>query len=459
MSKPFRSKPENAVLDPHAFAPLDDDWEYTAIPVLDRSEVLSDGVTPICFQGTQADGFVALERLGLEPLTADDVEHLHALAQIGEAIELPAFVGTPIAETTLEARRISDEANRAAMLRLGWTPGRAVANFGKGWIAGAPPGRAWLMGWWVKDVGKYGNDIHGPGFIQPRPLPGSKGRHGANDQADDGTNLWGKRRRARTDRAPDTDPAPTGGEAWAKAVLAPITGFGAAVGAALDSLLKDEPMTPAPTASTPLEGIDVSGHQPVVDFKRVRAAGISFVYVKATEGVSFTDKKAASHGKGARDAGLELGAYHYLRVRRGAQDAAKQAGEFLRVYRAIGCTLIPAIDVETDGNEGRTHAEYLEAVRQARVVLEDALGMAPFIYTYPGFWAGAGALRAANDLAACPLWIASYTKRGPTIPPPWTAATMWQYAAGKGVLGTVDGVPGYVDRNRLFVGLDFIRAR
>ena len=112
MTVPFRSKPENAALDAHAFAPLDEIWEYTAIPVLDMSEHLDDG-TPICGQFTYADGMAALKRLGLEPLTAYDLETLHDLATRGECIELPAFTSTATAETSLAWRKVSDAANRA----------------------------------------------------------------------------------------------------------------------------------------------------------------------------------------------------------------------------------------------------------------------------------------------------------------------------------------------------------
>lgn len=190
----YRSKPENTALDPHAFAPLRDGWEYTAIPLLDLAAHLDDGTTPICAQHAYADAKVALARHGLVMLDADDLEHLHALAVAGKAVELPAFTGTPTAETDLANRRISDQANRAALVKAGWTPGTPVANFGKGWIDGAPDGRAWLMGWWVRELARYGGSRRGPGFIQPRPATGSRGAHGAHDHADDGTNTVGKRR-------------------------------------------------------------------------------------------------------------------------------------------------------------------------------------------------------------------------------------------------------------------------
>lgn len=239
----FRSKPENCVLDPDAFAPLQDGWEYTAIPVLDASEVLGDGKTPICFQPTMATGLAALKRLGLEPLTPDDIEFLHAEAVAGRCIELPAFTGTPIAETSLEHRRKSDEANRANARAMGWKPGMRLCNFGKGIVDG--PGRPadgmWLMGWRVDRLERYspakGQPGHrsGPGFIQPRPTPG-RAPHGLDAQADDGTNLWGKRR-VTVDPTGDTDPAP-GSTDWTGAVTgalrAALEPSAAAIRAAID---------------------------------------------------------------------------------------------------------------------------------------------------------------------------------------------------------------------------------
>lgn len=230
-----------------------------------------------------------------------------------------------------------------------------------------------------------------------------------------------------------------------------VTSYLDAIWQAARALLRE------PVAEEPAEGIDVSGHQSPIDWARVRAAGVSFAYVKATEGTGYRDKSATRHASGAFAAGLDVGAYHYLRVRQGAQDAAEQAHQFLAVHRALGCTLLPALDVETQGNEGRSYAEYLAAVRTFVDVVEAEIGRPPLLYTYPGFWAGSSQLTGAEDLVRCPLWIAHYTRRGPTIPRPWTKATMWQYAAGAGVIGRVDGVVGAVDRDRLYVPLEALR--
>lgn len=108
----------------------------------------------------------------------------------GPVIHIPAYTGTPIAETSLAMRVASDEANWEAMLAAGWKPGMRWRNFGK-WITeddtGPPDDGMWIMGWEVDDLALYSTTRKGPGFIQAYPTVG-KSLHGANVQADDGTN-------------------------------------------------------------------------------------------------------------------------------------------------------------------------------------------------------------------------------------------------------------------------------
>lgn len=50
-------------------------------------------------------------------------------------------------------------------------------------------------------------------------------------------------------------------------------------------------------------GIDVSAHQGPIDWTAVRADGIEFAYVKATEGGDFVDDRFGANWDGAADAG------------------------------------------------------------------------------------------------------------------------------------------------------------
>lgn len=57
-----------------------------------------------------------------------------------------------------------------------------------------------------------------------------------------------------------------------------------------------------------LRGIDVSAFQS----SDYRTDGLSFVFVKATEGRTYVNPKLAAQTKTAREAGLVVGFYHFL---------------------------------------------------------------------------------------------------------------------------------------------------
>lgn len=215
--------------------------------------------------------------------------------------------------------------------------------------------------------------------------------------------------------------------------------------------------TGTPLTTSVVEGIDVSSNQGTIDWERVASAGITFAYIRASDGIDWEDPKLISYAAGAKAVGIEIGAYHVLRPRRGPQDAERQAWQFLERMRRAECTLVPMLDVEdTKSTRGLPGTAWADAVRQWLNVLDNATGQLSLIYTYPGFWDGIPALH-APDLGAHPLWIAHYTPKQPAIPRPWRACRIWQYAAGAGVLGSVPGIFGHVDRDRLYGELDDIR--
>lgn len=71
-----------------------------------------------------------------------------------------------------------------------------------------------------------------------------------------------------------------------------------------------------------IHGIDVSAYQP----ETYSTAGLDFVIVKATEGLSYTNPRMAAQAKRARDAGLVVGYYHYPHM---ANDPVAEANYFL----------------------------------------------------------------------------------------------------------------------------------
>ena len=65
-----------------------------------------------------------------------------------------------------------------------------------------------------------------------------------------------------------------------------------------------------------IKGIDVSKYQKAgkVNFKELKKLGYEFVIIRAGYGMEMNQKDSAfeSHYKAAKEAGLHVGAYHYL---------------------------------------------------------------------------------------------------------------------------------------------------
>ncbi|MCD4524840.1 GH25 family lysozyme [Nocardioides sp. cx-173] len=147
------------------------------------------------------------------------------------------------------------------------------------------------------------------------------------------------------------------------------------------------PTTPPPTTATPESprrptlGVDVSHHKGVVDWPRVRADGISFAYLKASEGTGFIDPRFAESLPRALRAGLRAGGYHYFTL---CAPGAPQAAHFLSV---IGdrTTMPPAVDVELIGNcdPGPPREELLVELRSFIDTVEARTGKRMVVYLHP----------------------------------------------------------------------------
>lgn len=97
----------------------------------------------------------------------------------------------------------------------------------------------------------------------------------------------------------------------------------------------------------PIQGIDVSNHNGVIDFAKVAAHDITFVYVKSSEGSTFRDPSFVRNVKAARKAGLVVGAYHFFRKDKPGKEQAKN---FIEAVRDVPLDLPLVIDVEDWGN-------------------------------------------------------------------------------------------------------------
>ncbi len=188
-----------------------------------------------------------------------------------------------------------------------------------------------------------------------------------------------------------------------------------------------------PTRAGCALGLDCSAYQKHPDFARAkREAGVAFVFLKATEGATYTDPTFARNASAARAAGLLVGAYHFFRPEK---QGAAQATHFAAVAGPVA-ELRPVIDMESWRG-----VEPVLVVRRALDFVdacEKAFAAPVVMYSYPAFLADLRnkAVTLFDELAGrCGgLWIAHYTKAAqPLVPKPWTSWQCWQFDGDKGL--------------------------
>jgi GH25 family lysozyme M1 (1,4-beta-N-acetylmuramidase) len=202
-----------------------------------------------------------------------------------------------------------------------------------------------------------------------------------------------------------------------------------------------------------LDGVDISHHQSGrLDLRAARAAGVRWVYVKATEGATFKDRLHRKRVRQARAAGLPVGAYHFARPE--GRDAVTEARFFLANIDLRAGDMVPMLDLEDIGDLTLPQltewtGTWVRTVNQE--LRRRKLTGKPVIYTPFNLTKGFG----------CLLWVARYSDdfRAPVIPRPWVRAAIWQHSNGR--LGPVKGVPGLgrVDVNALHPDLPLSALR
>lgn len=130
-------------------------------------------------------------------------------------------------------------------------------------------------------------------------------------------------------------------------------------------------------------GIDVSNHQGSIDWDEVAGDNVSAVYMKATEGRSFVDKRFAENWAGANSAGIPRGAYHFFSV---CSPGAEQAANFLKVVPLDPAALPPAVDLEfADCGERMEPATMRRELTVFIDTVEEKIGKKVVLYAISSF--------------------------------------------------------------------------
>jgi GH25 family lysozyme M1 (1,4-beta-N-acetylmuramidase) len=198
------------------------------------------------------------------------------------------------------------------------------------------------------------------------------------------------------------------------------------------------------TSGTPLVqvlGIDVYSGQGTINWTQVKAAGYTFAWAKATEGVGYTDSEYLNYAVNGVAAGIKMGAYHFAHPE--SNTAVAEANYFLSVAQPYitTCQLPPALDIENPSTgpslqSSMTSAQLTTWIQDWINTVQAATGITPVIYI--------GASNAAyvnSSLNIYKLWIDDVTgssTSSPTNIGVWTTWTFNQY----NWTASVPGVPG-----------------
>ena len=185
----------------------------------------------------------------------------------------------------------------------------------------------------------------------------------------------------------------------------------------------------------PVAGLDISAHNGFVDFDSAAAAGIDFVYLKASEGNTVRDTTFRSNCRRARQAGMAVGAYHFFRF---DCDGRRQAMNLLAATDSCRLTLPLVIDIEEWGNPAEVATDVVIGRLQTMEAMLRGAGHRVMFYTNKnGYWRF---VRPAFPEPPHPLlWICSFTD------PPLAGGNwaLWQHSHR----GRVPGVPSAADLN------------
>ena len=200
-----------------------------------------------------------------------------------------------------------------------------------------------------------------------------------------------------------------------------------------------------------VHGTDVSKYQTGIDWNAAKDSGISFAFIKATEGGDRYDENFESHWRGAKAAGLPRAAYHFFYF---CTPAQKQAQWFIDHVPVDRSAMPPVLDMEWNPNSPtcriRPPADTVRAeMTTFLTMIERHYGKKPIIYTSVDFFED-------NNLATFrgyPYWLRSVAGH-PNEKYGSQPFTFWQYTG----TGIVPGMPGKSDIN-VFNGSEAAWAR
>jgi lysozyme len=189
-----------------------------------------------------------------------------------------------------------------------------------------------------------------------------------------------------------------------------------------------------------VHGTDVSKYQTSVDWPKAKASGVSFAFIKATEGGDRVDDYFDEHWRATRAAGIPRSAYHFFYF---CRPAAEQARWFIQHVPKERGSLPPVLDMEWNhlSPSCKLRPDAATVRKEMKIfldIVERHYGKKPIIYTSVDFFDD-------NELTkfhGYPYWLRSVAGH-PTEKYGDHPFTFWQYTG----TGVIPGIRGNADIN------------
>lgn len=194
----------------------------------------------------------------------------------------------------------------------------------------------------------------------------------------------------------------------------------------------------------PVHGTDVSKYQGEIDWPAAKANGVSFAFIKATEGGDRVDDYFSRNYAATKAAGIPRSAYHFYYF---CTPAATQARWFIRNVPKDPAALPPVLDMEWNAHSPTCDLRPDPATVRSEMqtwlsMVGRHYGKRPIIYVTPDFYAD----NLAGHFQSHPYFLRTVAGH-PSQKYPGQKWAFWQYSG----TGNIPGIKGKADMN-VFAG-------
>lgn len=179
----------------------------------------------------------------------------------------------------------------------------------------------------------------------------------------------------------------------------------------------------------PIWGLDLSHHNGEVNWKKIAKTEPNFVFIKATEGFTFQDKKFIQNWDSLKKLNIKRGAYHFFSYK---SNGKEQAENYIELVKLENGDLPPVLDAEylpKMPNKKKVTKELLVWLE----IIEKHYKVKPIIYCPLNYYKQYLEGEVKNN----PLWICDYNSK------PIYKWTFWQHSCSF----LVPGIKSSFDRN------------